>query len=356
MSGGVDSSVAALLMLEQGFSVEGVFMKNWDEDDGTEYCSAQQDFADAQAVADKLGIKLHYVNFAAEYWEQVFEIFLAEYRAGRTPNPDVLCNKEIKFKAFLDYALSLGADAIATGHYACLVSNELPDKTRRNFLYKAKDAAKDQSYFLYAVSRQALDKAYFPLGNLTKPEVRAIAKAHGLVTHNKKDSTGICFIGERKFQQFLQQYLPAQPGNIVDEQSRVLGRHQGLIYYTFGQRKGLGLGGIKDKKEQPWFVAKKDLARNILVVVQDQEHRLLMSEKLICNQLHWLVDEASVPEYLHVKVRYRQMDQPARLVYLDAARCELVFDRPQWAVTPGQSAVFYQDQLCLGGGVIESVF
>lgn len=379
LSGGVDSSVAALLLLQQGFKVEAVFMKNWDEDDGTEHCTAQQDFADAQAVADKLGIRLHYVNFAAEYWDQVFRIFLQEYQAGRTPNPDILCNKEIKFKAFLHYALSSGADAIATGHYARLVR----DASGQNLLYKAKDPAKDQSYFLYAVHREALNRSYFPLGELHKTEVRKIAQQHGLITAGKKDSTGICFIGERRFRQFLQQYLPTQPGNIEDEYGKVFGKHQGLIYYTLGQRKGLGLGGIPGKKERPWFVAKKDMQRNVLVVVQEEEHPLLMSDRLTCSQCHWLTDtqpSAKHAHYLSVKTRYRQPDQMAKLQTtvseqtvvskqptipndhahtlsqthrLSRDSCSLKFDKPQWAVTPGQSAVFYQGELCIGGGIID---
>ena len=353
LSGGVDSSVAALLLLQQGFAVEAVFMKNWDEDDGTEYCTARQDFADAQAVADRLDIKLHFVNFAAEYWDRVFHVFLQEYQAGRTPNPDILCNREIKFKAFLDYALSCGADAIATGHYARLRHD--PD-TGNNLLYKAHDHNKDQSYFLYAVNRHALDTIYFPLGDVHKTEVRQIAHQHGLITAQKKDSTGICFIGERRFQQFLQQYLPAQPGDIADEQGRILGQHQGLMYYTLGQRKGLGLGGVKGKKERPWFVAKKDMARNVLVVVQEERHPLLLSSAMICHHCTWLTEPEHMPEYITVKTRYRQPDQAARLQWLtaDYSRCRITFTQPQWAVTPGQSAVCYSDDRCLGGGLIDA--
>ncbi len=272
MSGGVDSSVSALLLLQQGYQVEGLFMKNWDEDDGTEYCTAREDLADAQAVCDRIGIKLHTANFAAEYWDNVFEHFLAEYKAGRTPNPDILCNREIKFKAFLDYALMLGADLIATGHYV-----RRRDRDGRTELLKGLDPNKDQSYFLHAVGGEQIARSLFPVGELEKPEVRAIAEKHGLATAKKKDSTGICFIGERRFTDFLKQYLPAQPGDIETTEGKVIGRHSGLMYHTIGQRQGLGIGGLKEAGDDPWYVLGKDLQRNVLLVGQGNDHPLLFS-------------------------------------------------------------------------------
>jgi tRNA-specific 2-thiouridylase len=270
MSGGVDSSVSALLLKEQGYRVEGLFMKNWEEDDGTEYCTAKEDFADAQAVADKLGIPLHGANFAAEYWDNVFEHFLEEYRAGRTPNPDILCNREIKFRAFLDYALTLGADAIATGHYA-----RCNEEDGQATLLKGLDHNKDQSYFLHAVGHRELEQTLFPLGDMEKPAVRQVAQQHGLATAKKKDSTGICFIGERRFKDFLQQYLPAQPGDIHSLDGELLGQHQGLMYHTIGQRQGLGIGGLANHSDAPWYVVDKDLERNVLLVAQGNEHPAL---------------------------------------------------------------------------------
>ncbi|AGE26314.1 MULTISPECIES: tRNA 2-thiouridine(34) synthase MnmA [Pseudomonas] len=348
MSGGVDSSVSAVLLMEQGYEVEGLFMKNWEEDDGTEYCTAMDDLADAQAVCDKIGIKLHTANFAAEYWDNVFEHFLAEYKAGRTPNPDILCNREIKFKAFLDYALMLGADLIATGHYV-----RRRDIDGRTELLKGLDPNKDQSYFLHAVGGEQIAKTLFPVGELEKPEVRRIAEQHGLATAKKKDSTGICFIGERRFSDFLKQYLPAQPGEIKTPSGEVIGRHHGLMYHTIGQRQGLGIGGLKDAGEEPWYVLVKDLEHNVLVVGQGNEHPLLFSGALLASEIYWVNPvDLSTPRRLTAKVRYRQGDQPCTLEKT-ASGYRATFDDPQRAVTPGQSVVFYDGEICLGGGVIE---
>jgi len=348
MSGGVDSSVAALLLLQQGWQVEGLFMKNWEEDDGTAYCTAMADLADARAVCEHLGIRLHTANFAAEYWDNVFEHFLAEYQAGRTPNPDILCNREIKFKAFLDYALSLGADCIATGHYARLGMRA----DGQGELFKGIDANKDQSYFLHAVAGEQLGKSLFPLGTMEKPAVRALAARHGLATARKKDSTGICFIGERRFRDFLAQYLPAQPGWIESDSGKPLGQHSGLMYHTIGQRQGLGIGGQKDGTEAPWYVIEKDLARNVLVVGQGNDHPGLFSRSLLCSQIHWINPmEVQNPLRLCARVRYRQADQSCLLSKTQNG-WRVDFDQPQRAVTPGQSVVFYQGQRCLGGAVI----
>ena len=348
MSGGVDSSVSAALLLEQGYQVEGLFMKNWDEDDGTEYCTAMEDLADAQAVSDRLGIKLHTANFAAEYWDNVFEHFLEEYKAGRTPNPDILCNREIKFKAFLDYALMLGADLIATGHYT-----RRADRDGHTLLLRGLDTNKDQSYFLHAVGGEQLARTLFPVGELEKPEVRRIAEKYELATARKKDSTGICFIGERRFSDFLKQYLPAQPGDIETTDGQVIGRHHGLMYHTIGQRQGLGIGGLQGANDEPWYVLRKDLERNVLVVGQGNEHPWLFSSALRCSGMYWVNPlDITQPVRMTAKVRYRQPDQaciiePAEGGYL------IRFDEPQRAVTPGQSVVLYQDDVCLGGGVIE---
>lgn len=351
MSGGVDSSVSALLLQQQGYQVEGLFMKNWDEDDGTEYCTAKDDLADAQAVCDKLGIQLHTANFAAEYWDNVFEHFLSEYQAGRTPNPDILCNKEIKFKAFLDYALQLGADLIATGHY---VRNTVQDK--RATLIKGVDGNKDQSYFLHAVSGKELAKTLFPIGNIEKPEVRSMAEQHGLVTHNKKDSTGICFIGERRFKDFLQQYIPAKPGKIEDTDGKPMGEHAGLMYHTIGQRQGLGIGGVKGASEDPWYVVDKNLDTNVLVIAQGSQHPRLFKQGLFVSSIHWINDfDEQLPYLCKAKTRYRQPDQSCRLE-ASTNGYQVIFDEPQRAITPGQSVVFYQGDMCLGGGVIEQAF
>ena len=351
MSGGVDSSVTALLLLQAGFKVEGLFMKNWDEDDGTEYCTAKKDLEDATSVCKKLGIKLHTANFAAEYWDNVFEYFLNEYKAGRTPNPDILCNREIKFKVFLDYAQILGADLIATGHYARVQHNDESSQ-----LLKGLDNNKDQSYFLHAVTESAFNKTLFPVGELNKPEVRTIAEKHGLTTHNKKDSTGICFIGERRFKDFLQQYLPAQPGDIVDENGVVLGEHHGLMYHTIGQRQGLGIGGVKNGSEQPWYVADKDLSKNQLLVVQGSEHPLLFHNNLTANDTHWINNSPHETFRCQAKIRYRQQDQDCSVSLGSSGGLNVTFDKPQRAVTPGQSIVFYKGNHCLGGAVINSRF
>ncbi|WP_148254378.1 tRNA 2-thiouridine(34) synthase MnmA [Aidingimonas lacisalsi] len=356
MSGGVDSSVSALLLIEQGYQVEGLFMKNWDEDDGTEYCTAKEDLADAQAVCDKLGIKLHTANFAAEYWDNVFEHFLAEYQAGRTPNPDVLCNREIKFKVFLEYAEMLGADLIATGHYVRRGQREGPDGNRPRLL-KGRDPNKDQSYFLHAVPESAIARTLFPLGELEKPEVRAIAERHGLDTARKKDSTGICFIGERRFRDFLQQYLPAQPGRIETPEGDVIGEHMGLMYYTLGQRQGLGIGGLSSYSEDPWYVAHKDLNRNVLVAVQGKHHAWLYSDSLATEAMDWVAGQPPVTQgRFQAKTRYRQADVACHMQVRNDGGVDIIFDNPQRAVTPGQSLVLYDDDICLGGGVIRDTW
>lgn len=356
MSGGVDSSVSAALLLQQGYHVEGLFMKNWEEDDGTEYCTALEDLKDAQAVADKLGITLHTANFAMEYWDRVFEHFLAEYAAGRTPNPDILCNKEIKFKAFLDHAMTLGADFIATGHYTRRGQTQTNSQGQHYApLLRGVDQNKDQSYFLHAVHGSEINKTLFPVGEIEKPEVRRIAAELDLATAKKKDSTGICFIGERRFNDFLKQYLPAQPGKIVLEDGQEVGEHHGLMYYTLGQRGGIGLGGIKDVQEGAWFVLYKDLANNRLVVGQGHDHPLMQSTTLWTNNVDWVAGEQQIPANglkCTAKTRYRQPDQVCT-VFIDTEHgIRVEFESPQRAVTPGQSVVFYVDDLCLGGGVI----
>jgi tRNA-specific 2-thiouridylase len=352
MSGGVDSSVSALLLQQQGYQVEGLFMKNWDEDDGTDYCTAMDDLKDAQAVADKLDMKLHTANFASEYWDNVFEHFLEEYKAGRTPNPDILCNREIKFKAFLDYTKVLGADYIATGHYVRRRDVETENGERAQLL-RGLDGNKDQSYFLHAVAGTEIAQTLFPVGELEKPEVRRIAEEHDLVTHNKKDSTGICFIGERRFKDFLQQYLPAQPGVIETPEGVEIGKHQGLMYHTLGQRQGLGIGGLNGYSDDPWYVAQKDLERNVQIAAQGKNHPILFSHSLTSNQIYWVNEEPEFPLSCTAKVRYRQSDQACTVTKNEQGQYEVVFKEPQRAVTPGQSVVFYIDELCLGGGVIE---
>jgi len=362
MSGGVDSSVSAYLLLEQGYSVEGLFMKNWDEDDGTDYCTALTDLADAQSVADKLNITLHTANFAAEYWDNVFEHFILEYKAGRTPNPDILCNKEIKFKAFLDYAITLGADFIATGHYARIGAITQDDHSESAQLLKGLDGNKDQSYFLHAVSGKRLAKTLFPLGEIEKPEVRRIAAAQQFENHDKKDSTGICFIGERRFKDFLEQYIPAQPGIIRTEKGDVIGKHQGLMFHTIGQRQGLGIGGVADTSEAPWYVLEKDLTNNELIVGQGNENPRLFTTSLTTTQLDWVDGKGpSTPCRCKAKTRYRQPDQDCVITKNSVDNgnnynYNVTFDTPQRAVTPGQSVVFYQADSCLGGGIIESTF
>jgi tRNA-specific 2-thiouridylase len=358
MSGGVDSSVSAFLLQQQGYQVEGLFMKNWEEDDTDEYCAAAQDLEDAQAICNKLGIHLHTVNFATEYWDNVFEYFLAEYKAGRTPNPDIICNKEIKFKAFLEFACEdLGADYIATGHY---VQREFRDN--HWLMIRGLDNNKDQSYFLYTLDEKQVAQTLFPVGHIEKPEVRRIAEEAGLVTHNKKDSTGICFIGERKFKDFLAQYLPAKPGVIESSDGEAIGEHDGLMYHTLGQRKGLRIGGLANAGEEPWYVVEKDLIRNVLIVGQGHDHPRLFSKGLIANQMHW-VDRKDLTEPLvcTVKTRYRQQDVPCTVTIRPKAHeqaeieYQVDFDEPQNSVTPGQSVVFYQGDICLGGAIIDTL-
>ncbi|MBU1237590.1 MAG: tRNA 2-thiouridine(34) synthase MnmA [Gammaproteobacteria bacterium] len=349
LSGGVDSSVAALLLKRAGHRVTGLFMKNWEDDDDDEYCSSRQDLIDAAAAADVIGIDLEVVNFSAEYKERVFADFLREYQAGRTPNPDVLCNSEIKFKAFLDHAVKLGADRIATGHYA-----QVREILGTWQLLKAEDGTKDQSYFLYRLNQAQLAKTQFPVGHLYKRDVRRIAEEAGLPNHAKKDSTGICFIGERPFREFLARYLPKQPGEIrrLDD-DRVVGRHEGLTYYTLGQREGLGIGGVKGAPEVPWFVAGKDMGRNVLYVVQGHEHPALMKDRLAADRLSWVSGYAPHTHWVYsAKTRYRQPDAACEVENVDSNRCEIAFAAPQWAVTPGQSVVVYESLVCLGGGII----
>ncbi|MBP6338477.1 MAG: tRNA 2-thiouridine(34) synthase MnmA, partial [Vitreoscilla sp.] len=384
LSGGVDSAVTAWLLKQQGHEVIGIFMKNWEDDDDSEgsgYCSSNVDFVDAAAVADVIGIEIEHVNFAADYRDRVFAEFLREYQAGRTPNPDVLCNAEIKFKAFLDHALRLGAEKIATGHYARVREVAAPATAGppqggrgrlggqersdvgapRYELLKGLDPLKDQSYFLHRLNQAQLAKTLFPVGELPKTEVRRIAEAAGLPNAKKKDSTGICFIGERPFREFLNRYLSQAPGPIKDDRGRTLGQHVGLSFYTLGQRQGLGIGGVKDKKaargsgdHSPWFVARKDLATNTLVVVQGHEHRWLQYRTLTAEDCSWVAGTPPAPGALAAKARYRQADAACTLSWPDAKAFELRFQEDQWAVTPGQSAVLYDGEVCLGGGVIAS--
>ncbi len=358
LSGGVDSAVAAALLKQQGHEVVGIFMKNWEDDDADGYCPSNADFVDAAAVADVLGIEIEHVNFAADYRDRVFARFLAEYRAGRTPNPDVLCNAEIKFKAFLDHALRLGAEQIATGHYARIRACD----GGRFELLKGLDPAKDQSYFLHRLTQAQLAKSAFPLGALKKTEVRRIAAELGLPNAQKKDSTGICFIGERPFREFLNRYLANEPGPIEDERGRRVGAHVGLSFYTLGQRKGLGIGGLKEGSaargggaHAPWFVAKKAIATNTLTVVQGPDHPWLNAMTLRAGDANWIAGTAPPKGELAAKTRYRQADAAAALAHRDGGDFALRFAAPQWAVTPGQSAVVYDGEVCLGGGVIDAV-
>ena len=347
LSGGVDSAVSALLLKEQGYEVVGLFMKNWEDDDDDEYCSTRQDFIDAAAAADVIGIEFEAVNFAAEYKDRVFAEFLREYQAGRTPNPDVLCNAEIKFKAFLDHAVGLGAERIATGHYA-----QVREVDGRFELLRGRDPGKDQSYFLHRLSQQQLAKALFPVGHLLKSEVRQRAHAAGLPNHAKKDSTGICFIGERPFREFLQRYLPKEPGDMVTPEGKRVGRHEGLMYYTLGQRQGLGIGGTRDGDGAPWFVAEKDLQGNRLVVVQGHDHPSLLKSTLAAADASWIAGQAPASGSYGAKTRYRQVDGTCALSAANDEEFSLRFDAAQWAVTPGQSAVLYAGEVCLGGGII----
>ncbi|GKS76307.1 tRNA 2-thiouridine(34) synthase MnmA [Acidovorax sp. SUPP950] len=358
LSGGVDSAVTAHLLKAMGHEVVGIFMKNWEDDDDSEYCSSNIDFVDAAAVADVIGIEIEHVNFAAEYKDRVFAEFLREYQAGRTPNPDVLCNAEIKFKAFLDHAMRLGAEKIATGHYARVRQNAASGLFE---LLKGLDPSKDQSYFLHRLNQAQLSKTLFPVGELHKTEVRRIAEEIGLPNAKKKDSTGICFIGERPFREFLNRYIAHAAGPIQDERGRTLGRHQGLSFYTLGQRQGLGIGGVKEKGAQrgsgdhaPWFVARKDLDKNVLRVVQGHDHPWLQSHTLQAGDASWVAGAPPAAGLLVAKTRYRQADAPCRIDPLPDGGFALEFPDAQWAVTPGQSAVLYDGEVCLGGGVIAS--
>jgi len=350
LSGGVDSAVTAWLLKQAGHDVVGVFMKNWEADDLEEDCPIAQDYRDVLAIAEVLGIEVELVNFSREYQDRVFAYFLAEYQAGRTPNPDVLCNAEIKFKAFLDHALSLGAEHIATGHYA-----RLEGATPNRRLLKAIDANKDQSYFLHRLNQHQIERALFPLGELPKPQVRELARQAHIPVAEKKDSTGICFIGERPFREFLQRYMPTQPGDMVTPEGRVMGRHQGLMFHTLGQRKGLGIGGIKDAEEGvPWFVAGKNQARNELVVVQGHQHPLLLSDSLCAADPSWIGAPPQAGRRYTAKTRYRQQDAACQVLSITDTTLEVCFDTPQWAVTPGQSVVLYDGAECLGGGIIQA--
>jgi tRNA-specific 2-thiouridylase len=350
LSGGVDSSVAAWLLKCAGHEVVGVFMKNWEDDDTDAYCASREDLVDAAAVADVIGIELEAVNFAREYRERVFAQFLTEYANGRTPNPDVLCNSEIKFNAFLDHALALGAERIATGHYAQLRASDGQVE-----LVQAVDGSKDQTYFLHRLDQRQLAPTLFPLGMLKKSAVRSIAREQKLPTHAKKDSTGICFIGERPFRDFLARYLPRTPGPILTCEGRIVGQHQGLAYYTLGQRQGLGIGGTRGADARAWFVAAKDAARNALIVVQGHDDPRLYAQTLLVGAMHWIA--ARPPRSgsrLAAKTRYRMANAPCRLEALDAGRWRATFATPQWAPTPGQYLVVYEGDRCLGGGVIEA--
>jgi tRNA-specific 2-thiouridylase len=350
LSGGVDSSVAALLLKEAGFEVSAVFMKNWNEPEPNGCCRWEDDVADALAVCETLDIPINTVDLSREYWQAVFSDFLSEYRRGRTPNPDVLCNREIKFKAFLEHARALHADRIATGHYA-----RIAGAAGGSRLLKGVDAQKDQSYFLYTLGQEQLAAATFPVGALGKPEVRRIAMRARLTTHAKKDSTGICFVGERDFRGFLSRFIPSEPGPIMSDDGRTLGVHPGVCYFTIGQREGLGIGGVRGESAAPWYVIDKDPARNVLIVGQGHDHPALMSRTLAADTLHWIAGTPpAAPLRCHAKIRYRQADQACTVRFHDADRCAVLFDRPQRAVAPGQSVVFYAGDECLGGGIIAS--
>lgn len=349
MSGGVDSSVAAWLLLEQGFEVEGLFMKNWEQDDKPGYCAAAEDLKDAEAVCQKLGIRLHHVNFSEAYWARVFEYALSEYERGRTPNPDVLCNKEIKFDLFFNHALTLGADAIATGHYA-RVNDE-------HKLCKAKDRDKDQTYFLHAIDPEVLSRVHFPIGDYLKPQIREFAKKLDLPTHAKKDSTGLCFIGERPFKAFLNEFMLATPGDIEATTGEVLGQHDGLMFYTIGQRQGLNIGGVKNAIDAPWYVVDKDLKSNKLIIAQGAEHPRLYAQGLLCSPIHWLdkPNARDFPKTCFAKTRYRQAEQPCIISAEENGQHVVMFSNPQRALTTGQYIVFYDKNICLGGAVIEEI-
>ena len=355
MSGGVDSSVAAVLLKEQGYDVIGIFMKNWEEKDENGICMAEEDYKDVAAVAEQLDIPYYSVNFVKEYWDKVFTYFLDEYRKGRTPNPDVMCNKEIKFRAFLDYAMKIGADYGATGHYARIVHEEDENGDIRSTMLRGIDDNKDQTYFLCQLNQKQLEKVLFPIGEYTKPQIREIAEKYNLATAKKKDSTGICFIGERDFNEFLSRYLPARGGNIVDTEGNVLGKHNGLMYYTIGQRKGMGIGNTKEGTGEPWFVVDKNLEANELVVTQG-DSSVLYSRGLIATGFNFInPDKVEFPLECTVKFRYRQTDSGAVIDRLDDDKYEVIFEKPQKAVTPGQIVVAYDGEECLGGGVIDKI-
>ena len=349
LSGGVDSSVTALLLKNQGYNVIGLFMKNWEDDDDDEYCSSKQDLVDAVSVAEKIGIDIEVVNFSKEYKEKVFSEFINEIKSGRTPNPDILCNSEIKFNAFLNHAILMGADKIATGHYA-----QIKEWDGLYSLLKADDSTKDQSYFLYRLNQHQLSKSIFPLGKLLKKDVREIAKKEGLHNSEKKDSTGICFIGERPFNEFLNKYIENSPGPIKNEYGKTLGEHIGLMFYTLGQRQGLGIGGSKTSNGEPWFVAEKDIKENTLVVVQGRNHPLLFKDGLIAEQMHWIHGSLPRKHWVYgAKTRYRESDAPCEIDMIKGDSLEIFFGQKQWAITPGQSVVVYESNVCLGGAVIE---
>lgn len=357
LSGGVDSSVSAWLLKQQGYEVIGLFMKNWEDDDNSEYCSSRQDWLDAVSVADLLDIEIEAVNFAAEYKDRVFAEFLREYTAGRTPNPDVLCNAEIKFKAFLDHAMSLGAERIATGHYARVRAVDTPTGKQYQLL-KGVDQSKDQSYFLHRLNQAQLSRTLFPLGEIEKTEVRKIAEQLQLPNAKKKDSTGICFIGERPFREFLNRYLPTQPGPIKTPEGQRVGEHVGLAFYTYGQRKGLGIGGIKGKQRDDgtadaWYAARKDLKNNTLYVVQGHDHPWLLNHELKAENISWVAGQAPTGTHYAAKTRYRQSDADCSVIEASNSHLQLHFEQAQWAVTPGQSVVLYDGDICLGGGIIQ---
>lgn len=350
LSGGVDSSVTALLLKNQGYKVVGLFMKNWEDDDDDEYCSSKQDLVDAVSVADKIGIDIEVVNFSKEYKEKVFSEFINEIKSGRTPNPDILCNSEIKFNAFLNHAISMGADKIATGHYA-----QIKETDGLYSLLKADDSTKDQSYFLYRLNQHQLSKSIFPLGNLLKKDVREIAKKEGLHNSDKKDSTGICFIGERPFTEFLNKYIENSPGPIKDEHGKIVGEHIGLMFYTLGQRQGLRIGGSKTSNGEPWFVAEKNIQENTLIVAQGHGHPLLFKDGLTAKKTHWIHGALPKKHWVYgAKTRYRQPDAPCEIDTIIDDSIEIFFGQKQWAITPGQSVVVYESNVCLGGAIIES--
>lgn len=348
LSGGVDSTMAALTLKNQGHEVVGVYMQNWAVENDDPHCSAHQDLTDAKMAADQIGIEFHTVNFANDYWHQVFQHCLDEFAAGRTPNPDVWCNREIKFKTLLDYAMSIGADYLATGHYA-----RIENKNGEFFLLTGIDDNKDQSYFLYLLNQAQLSKSLFPIGHLHKNHLRALAKEAGLANHARKDSTGICFIGERKFKAFLREYLLAQPGNMETPEGKTVGNHDGVMFYTLGQRQGLHIGGRKEATEAPWYVLAKDVKRNVLIVGQGHDHPLLFSSELTCSQLHWISGKAPTSAFhCTAKTRYRQPSQRCQISEISGETAKVIFEQPQRAITPGQSVVFYRDNVCLGGGII----